>query len=646
MRSTTRIDGRPIAGGVIAALLFSAACGGGGGETTNSGSSSSGSGGSGPGGAGGNGGQASSSSSGSTTSSSSGSGGAGGATVCSPGETASCYTGPFGTEDVGICHGGTKTCADDGSGFGACEGEVLPTDETCLTPEDDDCDGKVNEEGEGCVCIPGSVTTCYSGPAGTEGVGACIAGILTCLPDGTGYGPCMGEVTPMPEDCSTPIDEDCDGQTPLCPALWAKRFGDVAGQFAWGLAVDPTGGAVVTGDLDGTADFGGGALTTAGSSDVFLAKLDANGAHVWSKKFGNATLQSGQGVAVDAMGNVVITGYFQGSVTFGTTALTTAGGADIFVAKFNAAGAHVWSKKFGSATDDQLGLAVAVDPSGNVLLTGALVGAFAFGGATLTSAGGSDVFVAKLDGATGNHVWSKRFGDAGLAQQGRAIAADAMGNVIVAGDFNGTIDFGGGALTSAGGSDAFVAKLDAAAGNHVWSKRFGDGAFQIAHGVAADATGNVVVVGDFAGDVDFGGGAIPSKGNTDAFVALFDPAGAHLASAGFGGTDYDSATSVSAAGGVIAVGGYFAGKADFGGTPLTSAGGRDVFVTKLSGTTLAPVWARGFGDASFYQSAQGVGLDTAGNMLFAGYFFGSIDFGAGPLTSAGDADVFVAKLGP
>jgi hypothetical protein len=465
------------------------------------------------------------------------------------------------------------------------------------------------------------------------------------LPDGTGYGPCEGEVTPQAEDCSTPADEDCDGLTPLCPALWSARFGNTGAQFAWGLAADASGGVAITGDLSGTADFGGGTLTSAGLSDVFLAKLDANGAHQWSKRFGDASVQSGQAVAVDAAGNVVIAGYFQGSVTFGTTALTTSGGADIFVAKFDMNGAHVWSKKFGSATDDQLGLAVAVDPTGNVLLTGALTGSMAFGGPTLASAGGADVFVAKLDGATGNHVWSKRFGDAGVAQTGRAIAADPMGNVIVAGDIDGTVDFGGGPLAPAGGADAFVVKLDAS-GTHVWSKRFGDPDFQIARGVAADAAGNVVVAGELAGSVDFGGGARTSKGNTDAFVALFDPAGAHLASVTFGGADYDSAQAVSAAGGSVVITGYFSGSADIGGTPLTSAGGRDVLVAKLSGTTLAPTWARGFGDASFYQSGQSVSLDASGNTLFAGYFFGSIDFGTGALTSAGDADVFVAKLGP
>jgi hypothetical protein len=132
--------------------------------------------------------------------------------VCVPGSTAPCYSGPMGTEGVGACKAGTKVCNADGLDYGACTGEVVPAAETCLTPEDDDCDGQVNEEGAGCVCVPGSTAPCYSGPMGTADVGACKAGQQTCNADGLGYGACVGEVVPVPETCATPVDDDCDGQ--------------------------------------------------------------------------------------------------------------------------------------------------------------------------------------------------------------------------------------------------------------------------------------------------------------------------------------------------------------------------------------------------------------------------------------------------
>jgi hypothetical protein len=626
--------------------LFFAGCGGGesssGSTSATTSTSTTGSG----GGAGGDGGAGTTTSSASGGGGPGGSGGGGGASTCAPGEQMACYTGPFGTEGVGACASGKKTCNAEGTAFGPCEGEVTPADETCLLPGDENCDGKANEGGEGCVCIPGSLKLCYSGPLGTEDIGICIAGVLTCTPEGTGYGPCEGEVVPKVEDCTTPADEDCNGETPLCPALWAKRFGGAAGQFGWGLAVDAMGNAVVTGDLDGSADFGGGLLTSAGSTDVFVTKFDgATGDHAWSKIFGNALLQSGQAVAVDASGAVLLTGYFQGTVNFGGGVLTTAGGADIFLAKLDATGAHVWSKRLGSATDDQVGLAIAADSAGNVLVTGSFTGTVNFGGGNLVSAGGADIFVAKYDGVTGAHLWSKRFGDVALDQVGRAIAADAAGNVLVTGGFDGTVNFGGAALASAGSTDVFLAKFDGQ-GAHLWSARFGDTAYQIGRGVGVDANGNVVVAGDFEGVLDLGGGALPNAGKYDIFAALLDPMGAHLTSVSMGSPGYDAVSAISVAGGAVGLTGHLEGPAQLGAIAVPNAGGRDIFTAKLSAADLSPLWARSFGDASFFQGGAGVGLDATGNVLFTGHFFGAVDFGLGPLASAGGADLFVAKLGP
>ncbi|MEZ4293912.1 MAG: hypothetical protein R3B70_02965 [Polyangiaceae bacterium] len=132
--------------------------------------------------------------------------------VCTPGETMGCYEGPDGTEGVGLCVGGQTTCDPDGKGWGPCDGQVLPAAETCNTPGDDDCDGETNEDGAGCGCVPGSVAVCYSGPPATAGVGACKTGMQMCNDMGTGYGPCMGEITPVAETCNTPVDDDCDGE--------------------------------------------------------------------------------------------------------------------------------------------------------------------------------------------------------------------------------------------------------------------------------------------------------------------------------------------------------------------------------------------------------------------------------------------------
>jgi protein-arginine deiminase len=142
-----------------------------------------------------------------------GSGGSGGGMVCSPGATKACYSGPAGTLGVGSCESGTQTCLPDGSGFGACSGDVTPKSDVCGNGQDDDCDGQVDES---CVCQPGSTKSCYSGPAGTAGVGVCKAGTQTCLGDGSGFGACSGEVLPSAEQCQTAADEDCNGSSPPC----------------------------------------------------------------------------------------------------------------------------------------------------------------------------------------------------------------------------------------------------------------------------------------------------------------------------------------------------------------------------------------------------------------------------------------------
>ncbi len=582
------------------------------------------------------------------TSATGGTGGAGGetsvggATGCTPGAEEDCYTGPAATEGVGLCVGGTRTCLGDGSGFGACEGEITPVSETCATAEDEDCDGDANEEGAACVCVPGTSESCYTGPLGTEGVGLCAAGTRTCNADGLGHEACTGESTPVPETCGVLEDEDCDGHTPSCTVdhLWSKRFGDMSDQSGPRVATDASGNIVIVGNFFGTIDLGGGPLTSAAGA-VFVAKLDPAGNHIWSKRFGDTNSVYARSVATDAAGNVVITGHFDGAFDFGGGPLTSAGGSDVFVAKFDPAGNHLWSKRFGDPTS-QGGYSVATDAAGNVVVMGNFFGTIDLGSGLLTSAGSSDVFVAKFDPA-GNPVWSQRFGGAN-DQSGESVATDAAGNAVVTGAFTGIADFGGGPLTGMGDDDIFVAKLDAT-GNHLWSKRFGDADYQVAKSVATDAAGNVVLGGYFFGAVDLGGGLLTSAGGADVFVAKLDPAGNHVSSKRFGDTSNQLGQSVAVdtAGHVVITGG-FDGTVDFGGGALTSAGDQDVFVAKFDPAANL-VWSQRFGGGNS-QHGLSLATDAAANVVMAGYFYGSVDFGGGALTSQGGYDVFVAKLGP
>jgi hypothetical protein len=439
-------------------------------------------------------------------------------------------------------------------------------------------------------------------------------------------------------------DEDCDGVPSSCPGdeLWSKRFGDANFQFGYAVATDAADNILLTGAFGETVDFGGGTLTAAGDYDVFVAKFGPAGSHEWSRRFGDGSGQHGYAVSADATGNVLVTGSFAGTVDFGGGVLTSGGGDDIFVAKLDPAGNHLWSKRFGDV-NHQYGYGVTADAAGNVLVTGSFAGTVNFGGSALTTnATTNDIFIAKFD-PFGNHLWSKRFGTAN-EQNAYAVTTDASGNVLIGGRFANMVDFGGNVLVSAGSVDMFVAKFDSS-GAHVWSKGFGGAGDQTGRSVDTDSAGNVVVTGAFAQTIDFGGGALSSAGASDACVAKLDSAGNHVWSKRFGDvTDqYANGVAVDAVGNVVVIG-RFAGTVDFGGGGLSSGGGNDIYVAKFtsSGTHL---WSEGFGGAGD-QSGLSLATDAASNVVVTGYFAQTIDFGGGTLTSAGSDDIFLAKLAP
>ncbi|UQA55527.1 nucleotide-binding protein [Polyangium aurulentum] len=502
-----------------------------------------------------------------------------------------------------------------------------------------------------CVCIPGTVESCYSGPEGTEGVGICKPGTRTCNPEGLTWSACEGEVLPAMEECLQPEDEDCDGNAPECPQTWSKSWGDVLTQYARGVDVDGAGNVYVVGDFEGTVDFGGGPLTSlADKSDVFLVKHDKYGNFVWAHRFGDASSQYALGLAVDASGAATITGRVFGSIDFGGGPLQSAGLDDVFVAKLDADGNHVWSERFGSA-EAQRGERVDLDPAGNPVVVGEFAGSMTAGAETITSAGLNDAFALKLDGATGAPLWATRIGGAG-EDQAQGVGIDAQGATFVAGRFSGAADAGGVALSSAGLSDAFVAKLGSS-GSVIWAKAFGGADVDQAYDVAVEAaTGQAVVVGAFSTTINFGGAALTSAGSRDYFVAKLDGLGGHVWSKRFGdATDQlvgeveanvRMSVAVNAQGGAV-VSGSLSGAADFGGGPVKSAGKLDVFVAWL-GKGGEHVGSKAFGTAGTQ-----TGLDVAADGPYAivvGRYLGSMSFGFGTHVSLGDSDAFVAKVAP
>ncbi len=441
--------------------------------------------------------------------------------------------------------------------------------------------------------------------------------------------------------------------------------GDDAGKA---IATDSVGNVYSTGYFQGTMDFDPGAgtfnLTSAGSYDVFVSKVDIAGNFVWAKSLGGTDVDVANAIALDAFGNVYTTGHFRGTADFdpgaGTLNLTSAGGFDGFVSKLDSAGNFVWAKALGGTSDDSAS-GIALDAFGNVYTTGNFFGTADFnpgdGTFNLSSAGSRDGFVSRLDNA-GNFVWAKALGGTS-DDYASAIALDAFGNVYTTGYFIGTADFDPGAgtfnLTSAGARDGFVSRLDSA-GNFSWAKALGGTSDDVANAIALDAFGNVYTTGSFSGTANFDPGVgtfnLTSAGSIDVFVSRLDSAGNFSWAKALGGTNDDRAIAIALdAFGNVYTTGYFYGTADFdpgaGRFNLTSsAGSDDVFVSKLDSVGNF-VWAKALGGTNS-DSANAIALDAFGNVYTTGYFWGTSDFdpGAGTfdLTSAGSGDVFVSKL--
>lgn len=252
--------------------------------------------------------------------------------------------------------------------------------------------------------------------------------------------------------------------------VWAKAFGGSNYDFGYDITTDTNGNIYTTGYFSGTVDFdpssGINNLTSIGSYDVFILKLDANGNFDWAKAIGGSGYDKAEDITTDANGNVYTTGYVNGLVDFDPNAgvhnLTAYGGDDVFILKLDTNGNFVWAKAIGG-TAREFATGITTDTIGNIFTTGGFQGTADFdpnvGVHNLTSNGMNDIFISKLD-SNGNFVWAKAIG--GIDNDfGYGITTNE--SVYTTGSFTGTADFDPDAgvhnLTSNGYYDGFILKL-------------------------------------------------------------------------------------------------------------------------------------------------------------------------------------------
>jgi len=444
-----------------------------------------------------------------------------------------------------------------------------------------------------------------------------------------------------------PVDFATSAETPPT-FVWAHSAGGASNETALAVAVDPSGNVLVTGYFNGTIAIGNTNLVSSGAEDIFLAKFDSAGNPVWVRQAGGIGYDEGRGVATDAAGNVYLTGLYQNTASFGPFNVNSAGFSDVYIAKYDPNGNVVWVVSAGGADYDEAH-AIAVDPQGNSYITGFFDADASFGSFTLVNHSSSDdIFVAKCS-STGTFLWARQAGGP-LDDAGEAIAVDAATNVYVAGAFAGTATFGSTNLTSAGTNDLpdiFLAKYDSN-GNALWVRQAGGAGDDHAYGVAADRAGNVSLTGKFASPATFGNTNLIGNG-TDIFVARYDTSGNFLWVRRSGGNNAiygDSGLGIAVdSSGDAFVTGYFSGNASFGITNLLAAGFDDIFCMKYD-VAGNLLWVRAAGGLNLDIGYE-VAVDTSGSVYLAGFFASStIAFDGVTLTNAGGRDIFLAKLAP
>ncbi len=448
---------------------------------------------------------------------------------------------------------------------------------------------------------------------------------------------------------------------------WSGHIGGTGNDLIRGLHTDASGNIYTTGSFNGAADIDPSlstlSVTGNGGIDLFVNKLNPNGALDWAIQIGGSGTDSGFDVRVDNSGNTYTTGYFQNTVDFdpgaGTINLTAGGTYGVFIQKLTTGGTLSWVSGF-TGPGSALARGVDIDASG-VYVIGNFEGTIDFdpgpGINNLTATTPQDVFIAKLD-LNGDLLWVHQFGNGSGANLGYALVTDGS-NIYATGGFESVVDFDPGAgtqeLTSNGQRDIFVLKLTSN-GDFVWVKGVGATQNDLGTQMDVDAAGNVVVTGYFQQTADFDPGAgtasLASNGSTDIFVLKLSASGNYQWAHSFGDADQDGGWGITTdVSGDVYVTGEFSGTVDFdpgaGTTSLLSVQGDDQFMQRFT-TNGDLVWVTQAGGPEAEKGGE-ITVDQDNSIVTVGSFRGTVDFnpsstGTNNQTSFGLVDGFIQKF--
>lgn len=425
-----------------------------------------------------------------------------------------------------------------------------------------------------------------------------------------------------------------------------KKYGGLGNDYGLHVTVDELGNIYTASGFADSILIDGKKHYQSGSpaSGIVITKHNAIGELVWSFSCGGDDEELFY-IGIDNDHNVYFCTSFYGTQTFGPNTYTTATGEsnDNMVMKLNADGTFAWSKHLRGPDHEHV-QGMAVTGNGTIYITGFFDKTFTIEGNTLTNKGSSDVFVFKLD-KDNTFIWAKAFGGTSNDWPWH-INISNEGQPLIAGRFGASINWEGKSITSSGGYDMFIAKLDTA-GSPLLLKGFGGVSSDEAKGVATDNNSNIYVSGYVSKSIIFGTDTLKARAGIDAVLIKFDPSGNYQWGRVFGGTSSDDQVTPPTIDQLhqVYLGVNTTGNVNTGAFTLTGKGSRDIFIAKFT--------TDGF--MSAYGHIGGNGNDMIGDItapqnhklwITGRFASSSIAFGDTTLTNSASAttEIYIAHV--
>jgi hypothetical protein len=514
--------------------------------------------------------------------------------------------------------------------------------------------GQGGDGGDATFCAAGESRACYEGPAGTEGVGTCVAGAEICSADGSAWGACEDHVLPAPELCNAIGDENCDGLS-SCETAWS--YGVTDGSFIQmqSIATDAQGNMYATvAWFQGTLNIGGEMFSNSPGKQGLLVKFDSAGAVAWVRSTGVSARVDESQVATDSAGNVIFAAVYGGAAELGgpNGAQPNPGNTiapwDVYLAKLDPNGTAIWSTHLAQhalqlpitlGPDGQKGVRrVAVDANDDIYIAGTYTGHW--GGICAPSC---------PTPINGDRVWLRKFSSDGTQQWVRelpgsgeekvyALAAVGSAGVVLGGEFDGNLDVDGEIFSSSALTDGFVAYYDSD-GNKVFALVGPSPADTSVRGLAASSS-RIVVAGEYIAGTPFGA---PSPNSLNVYLAELDLLGNVNWITAVAGTNVSNPTVDVGSDDTIAVAARLSGQLIFRG---------ETHIADLSSPLALkfdpignPLWGRSFGQPAGPSRARDVKIMADGGLALIGAYTEGFDAGDQVLPFITDGG-FVLRLNP